>query len=263
MHAPLGMQHIVLNNQKYSGPSGWDELSAEMLLHFARITGILGISDMAISILVMCLFKIPYKQYKLLKEFQMLELHQTTAWIFQKNTISKWLLKSVKVGRKTLYGPENKLSNLTGNEFMVTENAYERWLTDQNQEHLNTLFAVLYRKKHWLSGKRVMFNAENLGSYLRETKTFENLIKQAVAINYAGCRNLIIKNHQYIWKQAQDTHNQQQGIVRVTSWATIFLQLAGDKFGTYEQTIKMNLWIMLADLDGKAKMAQEMEAKFK
>ncbi len=255
------MHKISLNGLEFKGASTWSELAPEYLLHYARIRLLLGVSDLSRHLIAMHLFQVPYPLFKQLKECQMLQLHQCIIWLFKKNNLEKWLISAIKINQTKLYGPKNKLSNLTGEEFMYTEAAYEHWLLDQHPKHLDTLFAVLFRRKKRFSLKRTAFDPESISRAIALTKNVKPYVKYAVAVNYAGCRNLIISKHENIWKVSQEEYQVSTGKIKATSWASLFLDLAGDKFGTYQQTIKTNLWLLLADLDSKAKQAAELKKK--
>ncbi len=253
------MHVITINNQTFKGPDGWDKLSCAGLLQYAQVLQCAALSEkQAKHQIVMRLFNIPVKIFKILPESRRILLHQYIAWIFEKNTLVSWLIKMVVIDKVRLFGPNDKLKDLTGEEFMFCEAAYERWLQTGDAGLMDTLFAVLYRKKGFFSGKRTAFDRDRLQAAEKRAKKVKTFVKRAVMINYAGFRNLLIQCHPHVWRQAAS--NTEASGQQVTGWAGIFLELAGDKFGTYPETIKTNLWLLLADLDKKAKTAQEMEA---
>jgi hypothetical protein len=192
---------------------------------------------------------------------QLLQIGQTLQWIYTKNTIERWLISAVRIGAIKLYGPQNKLANLTAEEFMYCEASYERWLQTTQTSHLDLLFTVLFRRKYFFNTFRASFDAQKLPKAQIRAAKLKSYVKKAVAMNYAGIRNLIIDRHPNVWKKA--TEGETSGSGGTTNWAGIILDLSGDKFGTYEQTIKTNIWLVLADLDKKAKQAAEMEGKSK
>jgi hypothetical protein len=256
------MHTIRLNNKIFSGPSKWTELTADTLLSLAVCTG--TVSHYTRAFLVMTLFKVPQKLFTRLKECQVIQLEPLIQWTSTKNIIQKWLIKSVKVSQITLYGPQNRLADLTIEEFTYCEAAYERWLQSQKTEFLDTLFAVLYRRQRFFGTKRLDFDADRLGKHEKRAKNVRIYIKRAIAINYAGCRNFIIDSHPFIWVPADPQDQAAVGAVhRPTNWVQLVLNLSGDKFGTYQQTTKVNLWLVLADFNKKAKDIKELEASIK
>lgn len=244
---------------KYTGPDGWSDLTEQGLLHLARLQPFLA-NERAKFLLLARLFDVPLKYFLLLKKAQMIQIESLLDWVFTKNRLKKWLIERVLVRGEVFFGPQNGLSNLTAEEFIYTEAAFERYLQSEKDEHLHQLFAVLYRKGHWWSGKRLTFDRNNLEKNIHATKSVQLFVKRAVMLNYAGCRNFMIASHPHIWKQAmQDKLNEKSGPT-FTSWAAIFMNLAGDKFGTYAQTLKTDVWLVLTDMETKAKQAEEIGA---
>jgi hypothetical protein len=254
----LGMHIISIEEQAFTAPSKWEEVKAKDLLQISLATGIQDKSKRFREILTCRMYNIPQALYFKLRPGQQVQLSHTLNWIFAKNAISNWLMGAVKVGKVKLFGPKHRLADLTIEEFMYTEAAYERWLQSSKTEYLDTLFAVLYRRKIFFSLYRRKFDARHLAKQEVRATRLKNYVKKAVALNYSGCRNFIIDRHPNIWKAAADSLEKKDGHT-LTNWAAIILDLAGDKFGTYEQTLKSNLWIVLADLDKKAKTVAEME----
>ena len=247
------MHTITLNKRIYRGPAAWAELTAESLLSLAVCTG--SISHYTGAFLVMTMFNVPKKLFTRLKQCQIIQLEPLISWTYSKNTLQNWLIKSVKVGSATLYGPQNRLADITIEEFTYTEAAYERWLDSQNPLFLDTLFAVLYRKKKFFIGKRVAFDADRLDKHEKRAKKVRIYIKRAVAINYAGCRNFIIDRHPFIWVPPDPNDKPTAGPAhKHTNWISLVLNLSGDKFGTYQQTTKVKLWLVLADFNKRQKI---------
>ena len=255
------MHVIKLNQLSFKGPSKWGELTAEGLLNLAVCT--CSASAYTKLYLVMTLFGVPAKLFTKLKKCQAIQLEPLIDWFFGKNTLSNWLLKTVKVGKSTLYGPQNALADLSAEEFMYAEAAYERWSATQNPEFLDTLFAILYTRKPFFAVKRCHFNPDKLDAAEKRAKRVRLYVKRAIAINYAGCRNLIIDKHPHIWKKQNIDESKPVKQITYTNWVEMILGLSGDKFGTYEQAVKVNIWLLLADLDKKAKHAAELEARLK
>ena len=191
----------------------------------------------------------------------MIQLEPLLDWVYSKNRLKKWLVQGVLVSGTAYFGPQNGLSNLSAEEFAYTEAAFEQYMADEKEEQLHRLFAILYRKGHWWNGKRPVFDAEKLEKNIRRTKSVKLFVKRAVMLNYAGCRNFIISAHPHIWKQVMQDKLNPTFKPQFTRWLAIFMNLAGDKFGTYAQTLKTDVWLVLTDMESKAKQAEELEAR--
>lgn len=255
------MASFEINGQTYHGPAGWSDLTPAGLLHLARLQPFLELKESAKYLLLKYLFHAQSKMFKLLKESHLIQACVLLDWIYTKNTLSKWLLPKVSTINTDFYGPQSRLADLTAREFAYTEAVYEHWLNDGNEAHLHKLFAILYRKGHWWSGKKLPFDPEKLDKNIEATAGVKLYVKRAVLLNYVGCRNYIISVHPHIWKQAIQAKLNSGAKTNHTHWMEIFMNLAGDKFGTYAQTLQTDVWLVLTDMDMKAKQAEELEAK--
>lgn len=253
------MHIISLNNQEFKAPSKWEELTATDILDICAVLQAGQSTTVTNHLLAVRLFKVPSKLFYKLREGQKVQLHECLTWLTGKNDLQKWLLKVVMVGKTKLYGPQDRLSTMTAEEFMYAEAAYERWQTEENPAYLDMLFAVLYRKKRWYLNIRKAFDPAKLDEQEKIAGKLKLYVKKAVALNYAGCRNLMIAKHPNIWKKAQEPENQVRLGPKMTNWSGIILDLSGDKFGTYAQTTKTNIWLLLKDLDQKSKKNRSAE----
>lgn len=249
---------IIVFGKKYTAPSGWEELTTSSILLIAIHSPFLH-ADKAKDHLIRMLANIPKKDFRKLKLSLKCQLRPLLNWLEHKNKISKWLLPTVQGGKYIWKGPLNHLSNLTAEQFMYAELAYERWLQTYDDSNLDDLFVVLFQRYGFLGLIPLKFNASKFEARLADARPVRDYIKRAVALNYAGCRNFIIDRHPHIWRQAVEQGADNPGS-SYTPWGSMILDLAGDKFGTYDQTLRANVWNVLADLDKKAQRAEELEA---
>lgn len=211
--------------------------------------------------MAMLLFSIPRRLFCRLKRYQVMQLEPLVDWVSSRNMLNRWLLPRLKIAEHRFYGPKNRLANITIEEFTYTEAAYERYENTSDTDYLDTLVAVLYRKKAWFRGRR-KFNPAKLEAGEKLARQLPRYVKLAVAINYAGCRNFIIAKHPHIWVPTEAKADT-PAPGAPTNWTQLVLNLSGDKFGTYNQTQQMNLWLVLADFQKKAKDYAELEARLK
>ncbi len=255
------MSKIRIDGIIYSGPSSWEELDCEGLLAYAKVMSSKDLSEAQIQHqLVMRLMHIPYSLYKKLPETERLKTHEAIDWIYNPNNISAWLIPVIKSGRTKLFGPEDGLSDITGEEFMYSELAYERYLFDKNPDHAIDIFSALYRKRRFWSTDRRLFSGKFMEKLERAGNSMSPVLKEAILINYAGCRNQIIALHPHVWVKKLGTGADGDDIDgQKTSWASLFLDIAGDKFGDYKSTLRTNLWHLLKDMDKKAQNAESIK----
>lgn len=259
------MHKISLNNRKFSGPANWDELDARGLINVVNFTNPGRHAANAPYYLVMVLFNIPMDLFIKLLEVQKVQLLPLVEWAYGSSKLTKWLIPKISAKTFTWYGPKNKLANLTGEEFIYTESVYQRYLSTRDRKYLVSLLVILYRPKRWF-GSRFAFNPNKLAAAEKTAGKLPAYLLNAVALNYAGCRNLIIEKHPDIWKRYRadehPDHPPQKDAAKNTDWSGIILDLSGDKFGTWQQTVKTEIWILLKDMNAKARHNNELNRKY-
>ncbi|RVU01080.1 hypothetical protein EOD41_10725 [Mucilaginibacter limnophilus] len=258
------MHHISINDIKYQAPASWDELTAATLLRLAINFHFIPEhrQHQRDYYMVYGLFNMPeiLKLPNYLKD----QLVPLITWVYEKPLIKAWIIKKLRISGESYYGPKDRLANLTAEEFMFCEGAYQRYLGSNDYKYLDILIAVLYQKKHWFTGNRKKYSMESAGEHERHFKGLKKYVKRAIAINYAGCRNFIIQAFPYIWKESEETTAIDAGTgTQITNWASLFHDVAGDKFGYYDEVLQTNIWLVLMDMNKKSKYNEELEEKLR
>lgn len=109
-----------------------------------------------------------------------------------------------------LHGPSNKLYNITYNEFIHAEAAFNRYMADgKNINHLNALCAVLYRQavmskksKYYTGDVREGFNDFNYMQRARRFRFVPLWQRIAVFMFYSGSREALYQAHTYLRDEA-------------------------------------------------------------
>lgn len=254
------MHIIQFDGKQYNCPSNWKELNQAALLLIAATRHRQPDGLEAIKELAPLLAGLSAKAQVKLWDFQRVEMSECLEWMhITKCDIEDWLIPTLGTGKRRLHGPKKMLSTMSGNEFIYAELTYQKWLFDNNIDHLKQLTAVLYRKKG------TGFNPETIQDRVDRLAWLPDWMYLAIALNYSGCRNNMIMLHPHIWKAtapAEEDGSGQQQPAAPTSWTEIFLGLAeSGKFGDFNSTIKYNVWLLLKDLDRNAQKIEELEAK--
>lgn len=223
---------------RLSAPSHWNELTSTHLLTWSRICLQAVPLQTAQYLAVAGMYRIPMEILKKLKEAHLIQISQTLAFLFKKNCLSKWVIKSFSYRAKRYYGPEDHLANLSIFEYRCTELCYQSYLKNQDKKSLVLLVATLYRPKR----KGVIQDdvREDLSDYQvsRRAKRFKKLhpeIVHAILLNYEGCRNLLM--HQY--GAAFSTKAPED--IAVFDLQELIESIAGGAFGSFAETEKTNL----------------------
>lgn len=184
-------------------------------------------------------------------DFETLEINllSYTDFVFQNIELTNNIIPTLKIGWfKKLYGPSDKLSNITINEFSFALNYYNLYNKFEKDEHLDLLIACLYRrpKKNWEeSGDiRTDFNTYTADKYLPQIKILNYAHKQAVYLYFHSCIELFSKLFPYVFSKAEaGTSNSKQ------TFLDVILKIAGGKFGSYNETKSEKAIIILRDLN--------------
>lgn len=254
------MHKIELNGRPFNGPSSWNELTAERLLNIAKRRATFTDDQQYLLSLVAPMFKIPKGLFGQLLPSQIVQLTECLEWLFEPNDLQKWLIPVLFHGRKRYEGPGDLLSSMTGNEFIHAELHYQRWLFSKDIIHLHHLTAIIYHDRR---SKR--FDTDKISERLANSKRLAPWFHEAIAINYAGCRNVMTRLHPHVWKaQVLAETDAEPATPTPTNWTEIFLGLAeSGKFGDYNSTVNYNVWLLLKDLDRNAQRIEELEARTK
>ena len=123
-----------------------------------------------------------------LRTLPLSDLHKTYDFIFKDNNRTIFP-DNIKIGKIKYFPPQNRISNLTADEFAIVDDLHIKWRETKKVEYLQYMAAVLY----YASGKRGLFDKNELHD---KAKPFSKLpIKKLLAIElaYFGCKNNLVK----------------------------------------------------------------------
>lgn len=247
------MNTIEINKYVFKSPDDWNSLTRKQLLYIAgRLDYWLWLSKKQYSIgkekffLLMKLMSISrfnilsrktklfYKLFHSSDEDSLAGLLITTDFVFSgENTLTKNLLPTIRKGFKTYYGPSDRLSNIGFYEFVFADSFYLKYRETKNKKWLNLLVASLYRPKLERFDNALLEKRAELFSRISLAE------KQAIYIFYIGCRISLVKKYPDAFSSNKANKGKNYG------WEGIILGLAGNRFGTIEETRQTNLHTVL------------------
>lgn len=226
--------------ESYTAPSSWDELTPRELKIWASIClHPISLID-AKKILAQFFYRISAKTKKHLKTMQLLQIGDTLDFLFDKNNLTKWIIPRFRHRFRRYYGPEDAFANLTIAEYRRTELYYQSYVHTQDNEWLIKLTATLYRPKR--KGTITDDIREELTEHgvFKRSKRFKKLkpyLLQACLYNYEGCRNHLIEKFASAFKKSESSEQSK----KLFDLEEVIEALAGDKFGSFNETEKTNL----------------------
>jgi hypothetical protein len=171
------------------------------------------------------------------------------------NALTRQMIPMIKAGVR-LYGPDDRMRNITAGEFAKAEYRYQSFLASGNVRYLNEMIAVLYRPARrfaWLARLVQSWDGEHRVSYhdyhLARATDIDKInmdVRFAILMFFEGCRNLAISGHPHVFNSNGDGGGEDS-----TGWAGIF-QAISDKPTDIEQIARLNFWTLLFDLEQKA-----------
>jgi hypothetical protein len=190
-----------------------------------------------------------WKLAVLLFKFSFKELEHYTDFIFDKKQLLTRFPRHIKVGRfpfrKKLYGPADRLANVTISEFSYADTFYDKWIRDGETDELHRLTAILYRPKSKTPNQedlRTKFSSLTLGNNSKTTDHIPLHIKYMIAHCYQGCREIIVNRHPNVFPKRKIIEGQEDSVVKRKPYQTfskIIDSMAMDEiqvFGTHQET---------------------------
>lgn len=244
-------------------PQSWNELSRQQLLFVAdnwtSWQSILRISEnlskvRAILVLALCGLKNKRQRLQLCKALALVNersganILECTDFLFQNIDLTKNLLPTVNVGWfKKLYGPGDKLADLTVEEFSFAFGLFNQYNRTGNETVLPTLMACLYRPKNPDFAKtgelRSPFNNKLIDVNEKAIKALPKPYHHAVYLYFLGCIEFLAKNYPNVFSRAES------GSKGGGSFFDSVMAISGGKFGPFDSTKNTNLYIILRELE--------------
>ena len=258
------MKAIQLNNF----PTRWNDIPSKQLQKIAKLL----FSDVTEKVfdlkMLFLLLNIKwwqfYKRRKvniMLKHILLNDIKKHYKFIYTSCNLTTFSTR-LKAGKTMWYACGDRLSNLTIGEFSVTEDLFLQWHNTKNIEFLRYLAAVLYQPV--LPPNRVAFQKDHLKSnYTKLSKLKTNQLL-AIGLAYQGCKLHVAKTYPVVFPKAKKTDSDKEStqpkiIQKTSGLSKVTLQMAGGKFGAYNETNNTNMYVFLDEFTEQLK--QEQNAK--
>jgi hypothetical protein len=240
-------------------PQKWEELSANDLRALAK--GNFLIRDLATKkfYLVCHFLNIPFFVFAAMSRLDVIHVYEHVSELMGENSLSKTLIKKVRVGFKAWIGPEDKAANISFLEFIKADTCYVRFIRTNDLKYLNELVATLYRPERtdlspddesYRGDMRVPFNEYHVAEMGVLAGKIRLIDRYAILLQYSGLRNWLQQRYE---KTFSGTGSSKHG------WAGVIISLAGEKFGDDDQVSAKFLHAILTHLE----MSQEEIEKYK
>jgi hypothetical protein len=261
---------INVNGKKHLIPNAWNELSALQLKAFinlilVRFDQVFEIEGKSIFVrneqkwnitrlsLLYYLLDLPKKVFRQLDEYQLDDLingFNLLKFLFEECKLTKNHVPFICSYFQKLYSPGDDFSKIEGEEFSYADSQFIRYKQTKNVAFLDRLIAILYRKKDKNynpedSGSsddlRESFNPKSIESRIKIVRKIPLHKKLAILLWYEGSRNLLPVRYPNIFTDEKQSDANNFG------WVGVLLASSGGKFGSYNETKRTRLLLLLAE----------------
>lgn len=235
-------------------PKSWNELTNRQLERLALLFNTTKPSVKFDLEILYILLDIKWWQYLekakiriVLRNITMSEIRKNYDFIYAKNdrTIFNPFLKpkTYNLKPKTYFAPQDRLANLTADEFAVADDLHIKFSETKNIEYLQYLAAVLYTP----TKKRPEFDKNELHekAILFKKVPIEKLL--AMEITYFGCKNNIVKRFPKVFPKTQSAASSAKN--KSYGFGKVILSMAKGDLSKLDQIKKVNIYAFLEQFE--------------
>lgn len=176
--------------------------------------------------------------------------------------LTKNLIPHFRHRLRTYFGPDEKLFNISFDEFLEAESHYSAFSKTGNTEELNKLTAVLYRREadnynpksvDYSGDRRRPFNSALVNYHARLLKHFDYDTKLAVFLFFQGCMGFLNTNFPHVFSTKGGKSGRDYGPLSLID------ALSGDDVTKNEQILKSQLYSVMVRLERAALQYEKMQ----
>ena len=234
-------------------PTTWNDLTENQLKRLAELfhSQKTRIQDVLVFFTLLNIkwwqFSKSFKAAKVLKNVGLSELKKHYNFIYKKQERTKFI-SCFKIKNKQLFAPNERITNLTVDEFAHAEDLYLGWHKTKDIEYLQYLTAVLYREKDE-KGKRLLFDKTELEDRAKALSKTDKNILLATALTYQGCREYLYTQFPKVFP----VNNKSKATPKSSGFGKLILHLSGEKFGSHNETKTTNVYTFLSEFEEQLK----------
>ena len=251
------MKTVEINKRIYLVPETWNELTGKQLIRVMEILYSDQPADMALLQLFRIVTGMSWFRFFMCPLDQKAEFLDLAYFLINESNLTRNVLTNFD----NLYGPDDDFNNITGEEFVFSEDYYFKSfsISDEHtarvihEEWLNRLVAVLYRQKkrgydlarNEDGDPRRPFN-QNICEYNAKhiVSKWPKAVKLAIFTWYEACRKQLIESNPDIFSGGGE--QAKYGLISVMR-----VIAEGGIHGTFEQVQKMYVKMWMVELNEK------------
>jgi hypothetical protein len=203
-------------------------------------------------------FKNVFKFFRLLRQVRFSELKEYASFLYVETDLTKF---SKKVNG--LYGPDDRLANISVNEFSYADVFYYRWAKERHIHDLNRMVSVLYRpKRKDLEVKkdiRKPFIKEELKYHSAIVEQMPREVKLTIAMAFQGTREKLSERYPHVFRKGSGSGK----YVPFTKIINSMSRSENQPFGDFYKTGEANMYDFLDVLEEELIVQKKREKNAK
>jgi hypothetical protein len=233
--------------RNYLLPEAWNELTQKQLIQNIAVLPLFFFhSENKKNKL---LFFSEYERLKLLYNFienkklfkidiaTIKQLADCMLWLIDGNKeLYNFIIKSIKVNNKILFGPNNKFLYMTFGEFIFADTMFSHYHQEQKDEYLNKLIAILFREKKYTESSlnfkgdiRTEFNEAKINYDSKLIANLQPTYKAAILFNYHTIRKFLSEKYIYVFGSYKEQEAQLEAAnSNTTTWTDVLKNMSDD-----------------------------------
>ena len=252
------MNTVEIDSASFQLPASWDELTRKQLLMVANLFNRrLSVIDFKLKILLHCLAIRP-KLIKRINPEDAYFLCQSFDFLLKDVTLTRNLIPVIRKRFIRYYGPSDKMLHCSFGEFTKAHNKLDQYIKTRDENVLNEIIAILYRRKKsfWFIRKRFTNNKDPRKklhdlSLTKRTASFEKLdpvIRYGVFLFFTGVLNSLPQQFPNVFRKREDSEENKHG------WVPLVISLSDGKTDdeSLDRVLNSNLYNVFFGLEQKA-----------
>ena len=256
------MNEVVIDNEKLSLPSCWNDLSYRQLLQVCRLFN-LGIHATHFKwSLVIKFLGINARTLRKIDPEDAYFLCQTLNFLLEDVTLTKAVVQTIHCPGfpwTRYYGPSDVMGESTFGEFTQAQVRYEEYNRTLDPVKLDEMVAILFRPKKsfwWIrkyfiesSDPRKRFIDRTLSARVKSFSKVDREIKKAVFIYFSGVQKLLPELFPNVYKKKPDSSADS-----LSGWSSLIISLADGKTDdqSLDRVMNSNLYNVFLGLEQKS-----------
>lgn len=232
-------------------PKSWDEMNEKQLVKIAILFNTVETNIKFYIKLFLILNDVKWWQFAkkarlriVLRNIPLSDLHKNYEFIFKDNnrTVFPSVIKTRKPRKAHFFPPQNRVANLTADEFAIVDDLHIKWRETKNFEYLQYMVAVLYTE----SKSRGIFDKNDLHDKALLFKEVSPKKLLAVELAYFGCKNNLVKRFPKAFPKPKPGASKPK---KKYGFSKVILTMAKGDLSKLESIKKVNIYTFLEQFE--------------